>query len=221
MLHLRRTAYGGAPSPRGCDTLTLMRRSEPFRCCLWAFMALVGGAVLVLLFLPADSAEGVSALVSAHVAGAGEPVGFLLALCRARLPFWLLTALAGLTRFSGGLTSAVLAWRGLCDGAALALLGSAVFGRADLALPEGLTAGWLLCTLAVWCLLDTVIRIVQTVAARRMARFEPKAPRPDGRMDPRLREALVRYAAISLMLLCAGACVCAGYAAAVWGFMGG
>ena len=215
MLHLRRTAYGGAPLPRDCDTLTLMRRSEPFRCCLWAFMALVGGAVLMLLFLPTDSAEGISALVSAHVAGAGEPVGLWLALCRARLPFWLLTALAGLTRFSGGLTSAVLVWRGLCDGAALALVGTAVLGRVDLALPTGLTTGWLLCALAVWCLLDTVIRLVQTVAARRMARFEPKAPKPDGRMDPRLREAFVRYAALSLMLLCAGACVCAGYAALI------
>ena len=215
MLHLRQTAYGGARPPRDSHTLALTRRSEPLRCCLMALLSLGVGAVLALLLLPADSAEGTASLVGAHVAGAGEPWRFWLNLCRARLPFWLLTALAGLTRFSGGLTSAVLVWRGLCDGAALALLGTTAPGRAELALPAGLTAGELTVALAVWCFLDTVIRLLQTVAARRLARFEPKAPRPDGRMEPRLREALMRYAAVSIMLLGACAGGCAGYAALI------
>ncbi len=213
MLHLRRPAYGGARLPRDCDTLTLLRRSEPVRVCLMTLAAWVAGAWISLLFLPVSSVEG---LVTAHLAGAGEPVGFWLALCRARLPFWLLTALAGLTRFSGGLTSGVLVWRGLCDGAVLAQLGSAAVRGVDLPLPEGLSAGWFLWAVAVWCVLDTVIRLLQTIAARKMARVELKAPTSDGRMDPALRGMLLRYAVISLGLLCADACVCAGYAAVMW-----
>ena len=214
MLQPRSGSSVGTPAPHTPPSLfcpTLLRRSEPFRCLGIALLSLglgMGGLRLLLPALPADAA---ASLLTAHLAGADEPTLFWLSLFLARLPFWLLLALAGLTRFSGGLTTAVLVWRGICDGAVLGLLGFAWQGGLP-DLPTALPLGGLTAAATAWCLADLMIRLVQTIAARRMARVEAGPPHPDGRMDPSLRTTLWAYLALSLTALCAILAVCGGYA---------
>ena len=116
MLQPRSGSSVGTPAPHTPPSLScpaLIRRSEPFRCLAIACLSLVLGMGVFRLLLPGLPAEAAASLLTAHLAGTDEPTLFWLSLFLARLPFWLLLSLAGLTRFSGGLTTAVLVWRGI------------------------------------------------------------------------------------------------------------
>ncbi len=211
-------------SPRGTTSPTaaarnmagLLRRSRPARCLLMACLSVAAGWLMLTLLLPCLSVEDTAHLLLAHLpASDTPPLLFWVRLCAARFPFWLLIAVAGFTRFSGGLTSAVTVYRGLCDGAVMGLLASVVAGSTSV-LPEGYAGHRLLIAFSVWATADLLIRLIMTLAARRVAEMEWKAREDDGRMSPSVKAALRRYLSLCLGGLCATLAACGVYTACLY-----
>jgi len=208
----RRRRVAKAPSS---DMNRLLRRSRPWRCLGIAVMAVAAGWGLLTVLLPYISAESITHLLEAHLpAGGTPPLLFWLRLCRSRLPFWLLMAVAGFTRFSGGLTSAVTVYRGLCDGAVIGLLFSSVARGAS---PHnGQDTVRLLYAFGTWAAMDLAVRLAMALGARHVAGMEWNPTGADGRMAPAVRKALTKYLVLCLGWLCATAAACGVYTAFIY-----
>lgn len=210
-----RITKGGSTSPMAParDIPRLLRRSRPVRCLLMACLSVAAGWAALTLLLPLLCHKDASALLAAHLPTSDTlPILFWLKLCVSRFPFWLLIAAAGFTRFSGGLTSAVTVYRGLCDGAVMGLLASVVAGPTSV-LPEGYAGHRLLIAFSVWATADLLIRLVMTLAARQVAEAEWEIREANGLMSPAAQSALWRYLAICLGGLCATLASCGVYTA--------
>lgn len=198
--------------PQRARLARLIRRTEWLRCCLLSLLSLCAGMVLfwwVLPYLPADS---LARVLDSHLpAGSGEAPPAWLRLSGVRLPLYLLLWLAGLTRFSGCLTSSLLVWRGLCEGAAFGLLLSLWRGGLPVPLPDGLTPAALLIAFAVWTGFDLTARLLLSVSSRWLARGTVWPTLPLLSADPALRGALLRHAAAGLLSLCLLLCGCGVY----------
>ena len=190
----------GTPSASHARPMTqLLQRSRPVRCLLISGLSIATGWLMLTLLLPCLSPSDTADMLLAHLpASETPPLLFWLKISASRLPFWLLIAAAGFTRFSGGLTSAVAAYRGSCDGAVLGLLTSEAMSGAS-PLPEELTNGHLLTAFGIWAASDLSIRLTMTLAARQVAQLEWTACTDDGRMAPSDQRALWKY-----LLLCCG-----------------
>lgn len=194
-----------------CDVTRLLRRSTPLRCMLISCLAMGIGALLGWVLLPVPAGSGSAGILVAHLPAADTPPALCwLKLIAARFPFWLLLAVAGFTRFSGGLTSAVLLYRGVCDGAALGFLG-AMAAEGTTALSGGFPLRRLLTAFAVWAVTDLAIRLFMTLSARSMAGIQWESSDSGGRMAPAVRLSLLRYLALCLGGLCAGLAACGVY----------
>lgn len=201
------------PSAATRNIAELLRRSRPGRCLLIACLSVGAGWLLLTLLLPCLSVKDTTELLLSHLPASGTPpLLFWVRLCAARFPFWLLIAAAGFTRFSGGLTSAVTVYRGLCDGAAMGFLAAVAAGHIP-ALPEGYTVHRLLIVFSIWAAADLLIRLVMTLAARRVAEMEWTIRGEDGRMTPSVKAALWRYLSLCLSGLCATLAACGIYTA--------
>ena len=216
MLGIPRLPSGGSASPMAParDLPQLLRRSRPVRCLLMASLAVAAGWLALTLLLPLLRHGDASALLAAHLPASDTlPILFWLKLCIARFPFWLLIAVAGFTRFSGGLTSAVTVYRGLCDGAVLGFLSTAASGHVPLIRPTAFTYPHLITAFSVWAAADLLIRLVMTLAARQMAEAEWERHEEDHRVSPAVKSALWRYLAVCLGGLCATLVTCGIYTA--------
>lgn len=195
-----RTAASAARAGEESTLSGLLRRSEPIRTLLISLSALALGLWLWELFLPCLPAATREEILMSHLpTAAAHPLLSWLRLSAARAPVWLLFSVAGLTRFSGGLTSGLLLYRGVCDGMALRLLFAS----------EAPKALWVVFTL--WCLLDLAIRLACTRGARRMAACHHALAEADGRMDEATRRVLWQYATFCLMTLTATLLACGIY----------
>ena len=195
----------------------LLRRSRPARCLLMACLSVAAGWLMLTLLLPCLSVGDTADLLLAHLpASDTPPLLFWVRLCAARFPFWLLIAAAGFTRFSGGLTSAVTVYRGLCDGAVLGFLSTAASGHVTLILPTGFTYPHLITAFSIWTVADLLIRLVMTLAARQVAEVEWETREADGHMSPAVQSALWRYLAVCLGGLCATLVTCGIYTACLY-----
>lgn len=148
--------------------LKLLERTTFLRCLITSIVALLIGVGLLHLLLPYLSSDTLEQTLSSHLPGDTFPWLSWLRLCVARFPVYLLLAVAGLTRFSGGLTTAVLVWRGVCDGAVISLLLSSsglASLRADFLLPSLFPVAFV-----IWILVDLVTRTYISSASRRFAR---------------------------------------------------
>lgn len=210
---LLRPLEGADPSaPARSGIAKLLQRSRPLRCLLISCLSVAAGWGMLTLLLPALSAEDVAGIAAAHLPASGaSPLLFWARLCAARFPFWLLPALAGFTRFSGGLTSAVTAYRGLCDGAVSGLLWAASLGRVSLLLPEGFSVSRLTAAFILWASADLIVRLFMTLEARRVASMEWLPIGGDGRMAPDVKAALRRYLIRCLAGIAAAALACGAY----------
>lgn len=203
----------------------LASRTLPYRCVLLSVLFAVVGAGLMNLLLPLLPAETLAAILTAHLPTASaSPALVHLRLFAVRLPMYALLALAGLTRFSGGLTSAVLAFRALADGSTLCLL--FLLARGSISLPvtvtppllTALSPQLLFVVYGLWVVIDGMGRHLLAVAARRVSHALSRAdgttvnPVPPLR-DPRLFPLLWRYPATVLISLCV-ACVGCG----IWAY---
>ena len=168
-----------------------LTRTEPLRCLLWSLGAMLSGLLLSqgLLVLP-----DVEEILAAHLAGSTSPAVFWLRLTVARLPMLMLLSLAGLTRLSGGITTATLVIRGISDGIVLGCL-SSLTGATDLAVSHPRLLG----AYAVWMLCDLIARLAVAISARRLAKDTVWQERD------RLASRLWRHGAITLATLCIGA----------------
>ncbi len=135
--------------------------------CLTALSIAIGMSLCKIL-LPLIPTAYQSAILTAHLPGDSLSPLAWLRLCGARLPILLLIALAGLTRFSGGLTTTVLLWRGLSDGMALGLLISLTRGLVSVDALSISPLPLLLCFLG-WMLTDALLRSGLAVCAKRLA----------------------------------------------------
>ena len=128
---LLRPLGGTTPSPSArFGVAGILQRSRPLRCLLISCLSVAAGWGLLTLFLPALSPESTASVLHSHLPSAETPpLLFWMRLCVSRFPFWLLLAIAGFTRFSGGLTSAVTVYRGVCDGAVFGLMSAAAMNR--------------------------------------------------------------------------------------------
>ena len=177
-------------------------RYVPVRAALVAFLAFALGLWGTRGVLPTVSADEIGLYIHGHALGEGSILALWMRLCAAQLPLYVLLFCAGLTRFSGALTSGVLLTCGMADGAALALLWyAATQGLAPVALPVA-------CLLRV--AIELALRVCMATAACRLAR----------RMDDRDCEGagdypsfrlLARYIAAFVLVIGAVAVVCLGY----------
>ena len=204
-----------APCPRTGDPAdSMLRRSEPLRCLLISCLSVLAGGLLLYVLQPFLSDEAVTGILANHLPGSHtHPVLYWLRLCGVRFPFWLLLVVAGFTRFSGGLTTAVLGYRGICDGMAMGLLWLMYTGHIKIVLPTALTPLHICITYGIWLVLGLLIRLILALGARRMAREAIASVPLTGRMEPRLRELLWRYLALCLGGLCATLTSCGIYTA--------
>ena len=85
-------------------------RTLPFRCIGWTAFSMGVGYALLFAFGATLRPLATSALLAHFLSGAALPTAWL-SLVLARLPSLGLLSVAGLTRFSGGLTSALLCYR--------------------------------------------------------------------------------------------------------------
>ena len=189
------------PSRTAYNITGLLRRSTPLRCALISCLAVVIGVLLGSPLLPFLTDHGAVSILAAHLPAEGTgSVLYWLSLVASRFPFWLLLALAGFTRFSGGLTSAILIYRGVCDGVVLAFLGSMTAMAAEnaTALPIGFPIHRLPAAFAVWAVTDLLIRLVMTLGARSVAGMRWEACGSDGRMTRAVSLSLLRYLTLCL-----------------------
>ncbi len=211
----RRSSVAEAPSAPRADMARLLRRSRPWRCLGIAVTAVAAGWGLLTFLLPYIPAESITALLRAHLPAVGAPpLLFWMKLCRSRLPFGLLMAVAGFTRFSGGLTSAVTVYRGLCDGAVVGLL--VALRTRGAFLHDDLYIGRLLPAFGVWAAIDLTVRLAMALNARHVAGMEWSPTERDGRMAPAVKKALTKYLALCLGGLCAMAAACGIYTAFIY-----
>lgn len=164
-----------APSP-GADRPLNRRweRTRPWRLLLLTLLSMLSGGFLLRILLPLMPTDTLAELCRAHTEplrqGGLAPLLVWLRLLARQLPVLLLLAAAGLTRFSGALTSGVLLWRGVSDGAVVCLLLALWRGTARLSdaalLPS---CGLWLAAFAVKALFDAALRIVMAGEARRLA----------------------------------------------------
>ena len=195
----------------------LLHRSEPLRCVLIGCLSVVVGWLLLPAWLPFLPQANLLHLLTNHIPGeTTAPVSYWLRLCGARVPIWFFLTIAGFTRFSGGLTTAILGYRGLCDGMALRLLWEVCTGRTNLALPGGIPPLQVGVAYGIWLLLGLLIRLLLAVKARRMAKDLLRIFPVDGRMDPQSKELFWRYAAMCLGGLCAVLTSCGLYTAILY-----
>ncbi len=111
-----------APAFTSARLLIGWNRTRTARALLLSFISAVAGMLLMRGVSPLLPSSALIFQLVAHASPIGEGGRTLatvwLRLLWHRLPWLLLLAAAGLTRFSGALTSAVLTLRGLSDGAA-------------------------------------------------------------------------------------------------------
>ncbi len=202
------------PSPREPLWRERFDRTAILRCAAVTGGAIILGLLIYRLLTPYLSGAMQAEILAQHLPDEGHSIVAFLRLCLTRLPVLLLLAAAGLTRFSGGLTTAVLCWRGICDGAAIGLLLTLCQGAFPLTVdvhPAALLAIYLL-----WVLPDALIRCVLAGEARRMARaceqYGGLTPLTDSDKAA-LRYRLWHYTAISLGSLCASLFGCGLYTA--------
>lgn len=191
----------------------LFDKTTLLRCVAVTLLSLPVGMVIFRLLSPLLSEELFSAVISSHVPRETAAGLAWLRLYAARLPVLLILAAAGMTRFSGGLTTAVLAFRGVCDGAALALLISSKAGAVAAGVsPVGLTVLFL-----GWMLVHAAGRTYLAFEARRMARMPVREDLWSSSLpeDERkqLRYRLWRYFAVILSVACVSLAACGVYAA--------
>ncbi len=167
------------------DTSTSFH-ADRVSCLLITILSILGGMLLMRLLWPNLPDSLPRALLASHLPGDTHPLLVFLRLCAARLPIYAWLAASGLTRFSGGLTSAVLAYRGLSDGAALYLLYT--WGQEDMAMSADPATSALYITVAytLWMMLDCLARHWLAFRARRFARETARA-------DKFLPTAHIRY----------------------------
>ncbi len=201
-----------ARHPFGMTLADLFDRTTLLRCALLTLASLAVGLLLMWLWLPTLPADLMSGILDRHLPGETARPLVWLRLCGARLPVLALLAAAGLTRFSGGLTSALLIFRGLCDGTAIALATSSLQGM--IALPNGkATPVTFLLALCIWALIDAAVRTILAAEARRFARETAASPMPvtDPEDRARLRYRLWRYATFASAALLLTLLSTAGY----------
>ncbi len=184
-------ARSNAP-PLPKDPLIMhLSRTEPLRCLLWSLGAILLGLLLSQGLLPLSDVEEI---LATHLSGSTSPAVFWLRLTVARLPVLMLLSLAGLTRLSGGISTAVLVIRGISDGMALGCL-STLTGATALTVSHPRLMG----AYAVWMLFDLVARLAVAISARRLAKDAVWQERD------RLAARLWRHGAITLAALCLSA----------------
>ncbi len=195
------------------NMVTLLRRSRPLRCLMIACLSVVAGWLMLMLMLPYLPSENTAAILAAHLpASDTSPLRFWMTLCVARFPFWLLIAISGFTRFSGGLTSAVTVYRGLCDGAVMGILAKEMAGRMSV-LPVSYTGHRFIIAFSIWATTDLLIRLFMTLEARRVADMAWSSHEDDGRMSPSDKAGLWRYILCCLGGLIATLATCGLYTA--------
>ena len=205
-----------SPASSAHNMTLLLRRSRPVRCLLMACLSVAAGWLMLTLLLPCLSVGDTAHLLLAHLpASDTPPLLFWIRLCAARFPFWLLIAAAGFTRFSGGLTSAVTMYRGLCDGAVMGLFASVASGHMSV-LPQGYAGHRLLIAFSVWAIADLSIRLIMTLAARQVAEAEWESREENGLLSPAAQSALWRYLTVCLGGLCATLASCGIYTACLY-----
>ncbi len=159
------------------------------------------GIMLLCVLLPILRHETITSVLLAHIGASASPVDVFLRLCLAYLPAYLLLAAAGLTRFSGGLCTLVLGWRGLCDGAAFALLLSVVTGNTPLADTILDTPVLLFVGFSVRMLMDAAARTLLAADAKRLAADPQLNAPPTDESRAYLRYRLWTYLACLLVTL--------------------
>ncbi len=196
----RRASSNAEPAAVGASSLKatltdLFDRTTLLRCTLMSLASLAVGLLLMRLWLPTLSDGFISGILARHLPTETARPLVWLRLCGARLPILLLLAVAGLTRISGGLTTAILVFRGLCDGAAIALATSVLQGTTAFPNREVSPAVFLV-ALCAWVLLDAAVRTLLAAEARRFARETAFAllPATDPDACAQLRYRLWRYA---------------------------
>lgn len=181
----RRDSASPSPMPLAIH----LARTEPLRCLLWSLGAMLVGFLLAPGLLPLPDLEEI---LTAHLSGITSPAVFWLRLTINRLPVLMLLSLAGLTRLSGGITTAVLVIRGISDGMVFGCLPSLMGSEALPVSPARLFGAS-----AVWMLFDLTARLTVTVSARKLAKDTVWQEERD-----RLATRLWQHAAISLAALC-------------------
>ena len=201
-------------STASTDHMTgLLRRSLPVRCLLIACLSVAAGRLMLMLLLPYLPSEDTAAVLVAHLPALDTPpLLYWAKLCATRFPFWFLIAIAGFTRFSGGLTSAVALYRGLCDGAAFGLLSAVEAGRRPLSLLECRTINHILMAFSVWMITDLLLRLILTLEARKIAAMEWKV-HADSRMSSSAKAAIRQYVLRCLGIFIAMMAACGIYTA--------
>ncbi len=166
-------------------------------------VSLAVGYWILTLCLPALGGEA-EAILARHLAPDTPAALAWLKLLGARLPILLLLSLAALTRISGGITTAVLVWRGLSDGAALALAIACIGGTVPFPHPVLGAVGFAV-ALGMWILTDATLRVVVSVSARRVAALCASigdVASADGATRAALRYRLWRHGAITAAAGC-------------------
>lgn len=205
-----------APAPKRNDRSKIERFSQLFdrtaclRCLLISGISIGLGGILFYFLLPTMGVDMLASTLTCHLPGNTPPLLAWLRLCAPRLPVLLLLAAAGLTRFSGGLTTAVLIWRGLSDGGTLYVLFALWTNTAGVDLPLSLPV-LLPAAYGLWVIFDLAARTWLSSEARRFALttsrygFQPI----NAEETAQLRFLLLRYltiflATISLSLMATG-----------------
>ncbi len=181
-------------------------RTRYLRTAFLSVLALLVGALTMRLLLPCIPPSALKSICHAHITplqtDGAAPLTVWLRLLWRRFPLFLLLAAAGMTRFSGGLTSVVLILGGLSDGATVAFLyslyrGSLFFSTADvLSSPHR----WLV-LFGVCAILRITLHTVMAVEARRLAVSLSPLPGTEKEqpLSPEhLRQCFWQYAAITL-----------------------
>ncbi len=175
-------------------------RTTLTRCFLWSLFTLGIGYLLCTLWLPYLPDEYLQATILRHIPPDDKKALAWLSLCGARVPYLFPLAVAGLTRFSGGLCSTILAYRSLCDGAALCLAVSLFNTNATIV--ETVSRPALLIALVIWSTADLLIRTLLASEARRFARETAQSTDMTiAEERSRLRYCLWRYAAFAASAL--------------------
>ncbi len=212
------------PSPQQASILlsaqdSALLRTMPLRCVILTVLSMAAGYLILTACMPAMGGRSLSAILSRHFA-ADAPTGPVwLRLLGARLPILFLAAIAGLTRFSGGLTSALLIYRGICDGGALCVMLALVRGRITHP-PTALPLWGLLLAFLLWMLTDAALRLIVTVSSRRLAALcatvgDSSATAVSSDARAALRYHLWRHTAVSLGGACGLMAACLIYASVI------